>query len=122
MRLAARQDCGKPWNSQSFMREGQVKDLKTQCVEWFAPHGVHGMANVSPVLFSLRRKLIITDKHFAVPLFWSALRRVDDLDRRNQPAPEQPSHFGMIVQGKRSEEHTSELQSLRHLVCRLLLE
>src|SRR5262245_65355432 len=26
------------------------------------------------------------------------------------------------VKGKRSEEHTSELQSLRHLVCRLLLE
>src|SRR5258705_1998838 len=25
-------------------------------------------------------------------------------------------------QAKRSEEHTSELQSLRHLVCRLLLE
>src|SRR5215212_11203631 len=24
--------------------------------------------------------------------------------------------------GRRSEEHTSELQSLRHLVCRLLLE
>src|ERR1035438_8276357 len=29
-----------------------------------------------------------------------------------------PWHFGSI----RSEEHTSELQSLRHLVCRLLLE
>src|ERR1039458_806179 len=28
-------------------------------------------------------------------------------------------HFGYI---RRSEEHTSELQSLRHLVCRLLLE
>jgi len=27
-----------------------------------------------------------------------------------------------IVRVKRSEEHTSELQSLRHLVCRLLLE
>src|SRR5258705_1801219 len=26
------------------------------------------------------------------------------------------------TKGKRSEEHTSELQSLRHLVCRLLLE
>src|SRR5262245_63114761 len=26
------------------------------------------------------------------------------------------------VEGRRSEEHTSELQSLRHLVCRLLLE
>src|SRR5262245_62490964 len=27
-----------------------------------------------------------------------------------------------LVPTKRSEEHTSELQSLRHLVCRLLLE
>src|SRR5205823_13402284 len=27
-----------------------------------------------------------------------------------------------IVQGQRSEEHTSELQSLAYLVCRLLLE
>src|SRR5947199_4819364 len=26
------------------------------------------------------------------------------------------------AEGARSEEHTSELQSLRHLVCRLLLE
>src|SRR5438045_6640809 len=26
------------------------------------------------------------------------------------------------IAGPRSEEHTSELQSLRHLVCRLLLE
>src|SRR5471030_3479896 len=29
---------------------------------------------------------------------------------------------GGITQAQRSEEHTSELQSLRHLVCRLLLE
>src|SRR5947199_3228900 len=31
---------------------------------------------------------------------------------------------GVLVVGerRRSEEHTSELQSLRHLVCRLLLE
>src|SRR5258705_1505728 len=29
-------------------------------------------------------------------------------------------HEGSVC--KRSEEHTSELQSLRHLVCRLLLE
>src|ERR1035438_10735623 len=27
-----------------------------------------------------------------------------------------------VFKGHRSEEHTSELQSLRHLVCRLLLE
>src|ERR1035441_1097335 len=31
-------------------------------------------------------------------------------------------HFGAAATGlARSEEHTSELQSLRHLVCRLLL-
>src|SRR5437899_6332554 len=29
---------------------------------------------------------------------------------------------GITMAGLRSEEHTSELQSLRHLVCRLLLE
>src|SRR5262245_55177360 len=29
---------------------------------------------------------------------------------------------GPLQETKRSEEHTSELQSLRHLVCRLLLE
>src|ERR1035441_3511697 len=28
----------------------------------------------------------------------------------------------MVMHTRRSEEHTSELQSLRHLVCRLLLE
>src|SRR5262245_63530581 len=30
--------------------------------------------------------------------------------------------FSFSSSGVRSEEHTSELQSLRHLVCRLLLE
>src|SRR5437899_380074 len=31
-------------------------------------------------------------------------------------------HHTNILATRRSEEHTSELQSLRHLVCRLLLE
>src|SRR2546425_8602883 len=30
--------------------------------------------------------------------------------------------FGMVADRARSEEHTSELQSLAYLVCRLLLE
>src|ERR1035441_5709081 len=36
----------------------------------------------------------------------------------------QPSAVSQLSPGgnRRSEEHTSELQSLRHLVCRLLLE
>src|SRR5262245_63323426 len=33
-----------------------------------------------------------------------------------------PLLFGGLRWMERSEEHTSELQSLRHLVCRLLLE
>src|SRR5262245_63900650 len=33
-----------------------------------------------------------------------------------------PAHYAGLPQNLRSEEHTSELQSLRHLVCRLLLE
>src|SRR5436853_3047482 len=32
------------------------------------------------------------------------------------------AHDPRMGAGERSEEHTSELQSLRHLVCRLLLE
>src|ERR1039458_7075199 len=83
-------------NSAANRRTGRVVATPGR----FAPCGIIGMANGSPALFSLLGKLIITDKHFAVPLFRSALRRVDNLDRRNQPASEQPSHFGMIVQGK----------------------
>src|SRR5262245_64617147 len=37
------------------------------------------------------------------------------LRARGTPRPDRWTH-------RRSEEHTSELQSLRHLVCRLLLE
>src|SRR5436853_1832742 len=35
------------------------------------------------------------------------------------PVPHRPV---VAMERRRSEEHTSELQSLRHLVCRLLLE
>src|SRR5882724_11177594 len=49
--------------------------------------------------------------------FVSALRGVRGLfDANPKVGPEQWQQFA------RSEEHTSELQSLRHLVCRLLLE
>src|ERR1039458_7857168 len=34
----------------------------------------------------------------------------------------QPGYMTVALGASRSEEHTSELQSLRHLVCRLLLE
>src|ERR1035441_1375173 len=43
--------------------------------------------------------------------------------RHNHPRPNNRDERGVQYIGvSRSEEHTSELQSLRHLVCRLLLE
>src|SRR5437899_4472614 len=48
-----------------------------------------------------------SDKNSARPCFAAAVRR---------------GRVSEFCSGKRSEEHTSELQSLRHLVCRLLLE
>src|SRR5258706_14384195 len=48
---------------------------------------------------------------------------IDDLVERSMKAFNVPGIAVAIVKdGKRSEEHTSELQSLTNLVCRLLLE
>src|SRR5258708_8424666 len=49
---------------------------------------------------------------------WSRCTRATspaDHPARKLPSPDKPEH-------RRSEEHTSELQSPDHLVCRLLLE
>src|SRR5215831_20789586 len=48
--------------------------------------------------------------------YTTLFRSAGHLDRRKRHA------FPAFPQICRSEEHTSELQSLRHLVCRLLLE
>src|SRR6266511_6444655 len=48
--------------------------------------------------------------HDALPIF--------DLDRPRRGPPHRPA----FAPGRRSEEHTSELQSRENLVCRLLLE
>src|SRR5437899_10210728 len=44
------------------------------------------------------------------------------LNPRRFPTLALPHGSGRAGRADRSEEHTSELQSLRHLVCRLLLE
>src|SRR5258705_3975435 len=50
------------------------------------------------------------------------ISRARVLFRHVLPAAASPaiSLFGFSLAGLRSEEHTSELQSLRHIVCRLL--
>src|SRR6266404_1814096 len=47
---------------------------------------------------------------------------ISSVDIGNEPAPPPASTDGGVCQPRRSEEHTSELQSLAYLVCRLLLE
>src|ERR1035441_10703465 len=47
---------------------------------------------------------------------------LDFVTRRDMIQKEYPNIEIHYIKDQRSEEHTSELQSLRHLVCRLLLE
>src|SRR5438045_5099928 len=58
--------------------------------------------------------------HSAIRSSCSRLTRRELLGLRIGRA--RPTHSAPGSAGLRSEEHTSELQSLRHLVCRLLLE
>src|SRR5262245_8667641 len=51
-----------------------------------------------------------------------ANKRIRETLATLQPASRVPLVLRQIPIWNRSEEHTSELQSLRHLVCRLLLE
>src|SRR5262245_63874837 len=54
--------------------------------------------------------------HDALPISCAAAGSARSASMTSAPAPVASTAFA------RSEEHTSELQSLRHLVCRLLLE
>src|SRR2546425_8500816 len=56
--------------------------------------------------------------HDALPI-WSLRRRPYSESSRRAARPLAPRGGGRLA---RSEEHTSELQSLAYLVCRLLLE
>src|SRR5437899_7796618 len=55
--------------------------------------------------------------HDALPISPQILLGLSDVERHEELA----GPVGLVGR-LRSEEHTSELQSLRHLVCRLLLE
>src|SRR5687767_15253129 len=53
---------------------------------------------------------------------YTTLFRSQRLFSKLMPAQMSPRRPGSVVISARSEEHTSELQSLAYLVCRLLLE
>src|SRR5947199_10442417 len=58
--------------------------------------------------------------HDALPILRTVSRR--RYRRSAAPSSTATRDFSARRASRRSEEHTSELQSLRHLVCRLLLE
>src|SRR5690625_7125641 len=62
--------------------------------------------------------------HDALPIFEEPIscRHSREGDRRTDARPGQPLSPRFGRERHRSEEHTSELQSRGHLVCRLLLE
>src|SRR5471030_3492965 len=94
-----------------------------------------GMVNITSSVKSRERSGINNIIHQLILLFFflmirrpprstlfpytTLFRSVTIGDASRDPLPSDPPG---IVFNKRSEEHTSELQSLRHLVCRLLLE
>src|SRR5205814_9217836 len=93
------------------------------------PHNVRSLSSTS-LLYSYTLQPPPTSPLFPyTTLFRSDLG--DLVDVRHEPADVLPRgvavHLNFVLDrggdgGVRSEEHTSELQSLRHLVCRLLLE
>src|SRR5437899_4168665 len=70
-----------------------------------------------PILRFAGKKLIVRADDIRLPgTFQIALGLIDIRLRKHR------AHILQAQVVERSEEHTSELQSLRHLVCRLLLE
>src|SRR5262245_3966018 len=72
-------------------------------------------SNYQNVAQHMRVRANLTGKEYAKLMDW--MRRWNDIPPPVQHEEQGPRRFFF-----RSEEHTSELQSLRHLVCRLLLE
>src|SRR2546422_8427222 len=63
------------------------------------------------------RRVDITSTRYAIARRYMIRLRRDDFDD-----PHELARFAATAHVSRSEEHTSELQSRLHLVCRLLLE
>src|SRR5205814_3550964 len=81
-----------------------------------------------PLRFAMRDITLSADTSTRTRLSWflwaasSRSRKSCDADRMLELASAELLRMVASWPWLRSEEHTSELQSLRHLVCRLLLE
>src|SRR5436853_2924933 len=68
------------------------------------------------------KEIQVYRNNFAYPRAFVVHNLVQADDPDNAIRQLAQAKFNPSTQAVRSEEHTSELQSLRHLVCRLLLE
>src|SRR5438045_7946597 len=108
-----------------------------------AEPGARGVATeITPTTDDSGRKIHVNDSIQIMPArrtpaalgrrsslgYWSATEhrwktvRAANVRAAQSAAAEVNEYLGQSSGSVRSEEHTSELQSLRHLVCRLLLE
>src|SRR5687767_7468157 len=83
-----------------------------------------GMVNITSSVNSRERSFIITSHHDLHPLLSFPTRRSSDLSDgvAGGTREDESGDTAARLLRERSEEHTSELQSLAYLVCRLLLE
>src|SRR5690349_22230857 len=85
----------------------------------------HGIATLFPYTTLFRSPRSKSSRTIAgdLPPSWSVQRamRSPQIESMRRPAAVEPVKLILSTPG-RSEEHTSELQSRRDLVCRLLLE
>src|SRR5207253_9900139 len=82
----------------------------------------HCLLDVPPRELSLRRRESLCAQVFVALPYSPPVRFVDLLLQGGRCAADLKRRAGEFDREWRSEEHTSELQSRGHLVCRLLLE
>src|SRR5436305_5062229 len=87
-------------------------------------HLARGGHRVMRSVIGLQRCAEQREKAVAEKLVHDAAMAVEDVDQDREGAVEAVDDFlrRALAGSRRSEEHTSELQSRPHLVCRLLLE
>src|SRR5256884_9739117 len=96
------------------VRKNGMKSVASAVVErWFTP----AFRQKSPATISSTLKMIESANPDGYAACCAAIR---DFDCREQLGKIRTPT--LVISGARSEEHTSELQSRLHLVCRLLLE
>src|SRR2546422_8211255 len=74
-----------------------------------------------PYTTLFRSLLVLRGHHVRVREHVDAVQRGEGVEHREEPVRLE-GEGGEAARRQRSEEHTSELQSRLHLVCRLLLE